>query len=228
MLTQLVADKESGLSDSAVKDLDRLFTRQQIVKLDGVALRHNLLARVKNGSASGLSLLMLGYFPPDKDTVKALNALRAQDTGQKVELPLWLPPSRRVMIDVTLAELGDKSAALRVQKIIRQGTVAEVYSFLGTIRYIVKPALLLDAVELLKDKRETEAVRGGMGTSAPGSPAPMVTYLRVCDMALRELAGVAKTDIGMDPAIANQRPFTDAELSIAYIKLKSYFKAKSR
>lgn len=225
MLVSLVADKTSDVSDTALRDLNRLYNRQQLTQFGGQALRENLLLRLKNGDETSLSLSMLTYYPSDPTIINALQQFRATNPTGKHGMEGWLPVKTTIVTDAVLAELGEPAAIQRFEQTMTQGTPSDAVDVLATLSFINRPALLRQALELLKDKRETERVRGGMGQMPPGSTVPPVTFLRVCDLALFVFATRPGIALGIDPEIKSRRPFTDAELSQAYFQLRTHFQS---
>lgn len=225
MLVSLVSDKTSDVSDTALRDLNRLYSRRQLTRFGGQALKQNLVLRLRNQSASGLSILMLTYFPSDPTIINALKQFRATNHDDKLGLEGWLPVKTIIVTNAVLAELGDPEAIQRFKQTMMQGTPSDAVDVLATLSFINNPALLRQAIELLKDKRETERVRGGMGQLPPGSTVPPVTFLRVCDLALFVFATRPGINLGIDPEIRSRRPFTDAELSQAYFQLRTHFQS---
>lgn len=122
-----------------------------------------------------------------------------------------------ISLDLALTELNDIDALERVNKIFTEKSSSKLQVLLRYLKFIKKKTVLLQAVELLKNKSVALSVR------TPDHK--IVRTVRICDIAFVELSKRAETlnpkyDFLDSLSLPN---FSDQELTQAYKKLKVIF-----
>ncbi|MBV9471210.1 MAG: hypothetical protein JOZ57_18375, partial [Abitibacteriaceae bacterium] len=194
------------------------YENAQLLTGDAPRLKKNLIAFISQTPSYAEAILLLSCFRRDATAItflqhhgklypKTTTQINAGGPSAAVPVP--------VCCDLSLARLGDAAALGRVQSYLKQEGSKQQEFIFDAIRWINEKAVLLQMVELLKDKHNLKKI------NFEHYGATQTIYLRVCDVALKALnykAGFSN-HYYLDPT----DKVSDAELERAYPKLKQFF-----
>lgn len=227
LLSGFVGDTTAG--DGAMASLYFKYTRQELLEWGGQPFKSallrgviadreatygNMLLSLYKGNASIRAFLerrLKSYkLAPDKASTQHPNG--APDSADAIERQSI---SERILtIDLALTELGEPGALARITARFKKRNVEELITLVQYLKFVDNKTILLQSVELLKDKRSM------WQTSVAGPPGVVPHAVRVCDeayKALQDRAGVAV------PGSSSPTHFSDKQLSEAYTKFKTLF-----
>jgi hypothetical protein len=231
ILTQLVPDHEDwNVAHHAVMALYTRYTDEQLLKYGGSKLRENLQAK-PGPTAEGI--LLLGLLPDGEKSDAFLAGLVKKNptyktatedlAGVRVELP--------VCCDLVRATLGNAEAAARVKQRLtaKNAPVENLVFMLHNCRVVDDPALLLAMTDCMNDNRTGQIVLSGGEPSDDGTSDNSGMSLRVCEVALEQLAKKAGIDVGVDVKAREGRftmpRYSDEEIDAAKKILREHVKA---
>ncbi len=173
------------------------------------------------------ALLLLATLPPRDGEQEQFGKLAASRSLEKTRGPIGEAVNVPAAMDLVLARLGNREATQRTRDRIIGGTSRVDVAFIAAnARVLDDPALLLALVDRLNDTRTAVIL---VYPSHRGGPDAGGCSLRICDVALEQLAAKAGIDVGVEVAARSvtvtMPRYSPAELAEARRRLQAHFAA---
>jgi len=211
ILTSMVEDAEVG--HEAVRVLYENNNCSRIVAKGGKRLEGALIRKFISNRYSTHGTLLLACFKENKKIVGLLE--RRRKTYESV--PKRQATDEVITIDLVLIELGKTDAFARVKNSFALRKVENLLAVLRYIKSIQNRTILLQVVELLKDKGNAREI------GVAGEPPQ---FTRLCDEALQALN--SKVSLSGQVIYGPPRRYSDQELAKAYERFKKLYGSKAK